>query len=120
MADETFARLNIEHLRNLLATERDEGKRKVLQQRLDEEEQKLAEALRRKRRNDGRFASQLVVSPVPPVRRSDVDFLPSARFQPACLRASARKNKGMRAVVVYHRQFEIAVERCGHYPLPIH
>ena len=26
----------------------------------------------------------------------------------------------MRAVVVYHRQFKIAVERCGHYPLPIH
>ena len=67
-----------------------------------------------------RFASRLVVSPVPPVRRSDVDFMPSARFQPASLRASARKNKGVRAVVVYHRQFKIAVERCGHYPLPIH
>ena len=46
--------------------------------------------------------------------------MPSARFQPASLRASARKNKGMRAVVVYYRQFKIAVERCGHYPLPIH
>jgi hypothetical protein len=48
MADETVARLNIEHLRNLLASERDDGKRKILEQRLAAEEQKLAEALRRK------------------------------------------------------------------------
>jgi hypothetical protein len=46
MADETFARLNIEHLRNLLATQRDEGKRKVLQQRLAEEERKRGADIR--------------------------------------------------------------------------
>ena len=26
----------------------------------------------------------------------------------------------MGAIIVYHRQFEFAVERCGHYRLPIH
>ena len=48
MADETIARLNIEHFRKLLVAERDETKQEVLRKLLAEEEQKLAEALRRK------------------------------------------------------------------------
>jgi hypothetical protein len=48
MADEAIARLNIEHFRKLLVTERDETKQEVLRKLLAEEEQKLAEALRRK------------------------------------------------------------------------
>ena len=55
MADETVARLNIEDLRRLLATEEDPGKQKLLLQRLSEEEQKLAEALRRKDNRITRF-----------------------------------------------------------------
>ena len=46
MADK-IARANIEHFRKLLATEKDEAKRKVLTQLLAEEEQKLAEIMRR-------------------------------------------------------------------------
>jgi len=26
----------------------------------------------------------------------------------------------MRTVIIYHRQFEFAVKRCGHYRLPFH
>ena len=48
MAD-GIARANIEHFRKLLATEKDEAKRRVLTKLLAEEEEKLAEVLRRKR-----------------------------------------------------------------------
>lgn len=48
MADE-IARANIEHFRKLLATEKDEVKRKVLTKLLAEQEQKLAEIMRRKK-----------------------------------------------------------------------
>jgi len=44
---EGIARANIEHLQKLLATEKDEAKRKVLLQRLAEEEARLAAALKR-------------------------------------------------------------------------
>ena len=47
--DEFIAKANIQHFKEKLATEKDEGKRKVLLQLLAEEEQKLAAALRRKR-----------------------------------------------------------------------
>ena len=40
--DRTVARLNVEHCRRLLATELDEGKRRMLQRLLAEEEAKLA------------------------------------------------------------------------------
>jgi hypothetical protein len=46
--DEFIAKANIEHFKALLATEKDEAKRKLLLQLLAEEEQKLAAALRRK------------------------------------------------------------------------
>lgn len=47
--DETVARLNIEHFRKLLATERDDAKRTTLLQLLAEEEAKLETILRRAR-----------------------------------------------------------------------
>lgn len=47
--DEFIAKANIQHFKELLATERNEAKRKLLLQLLAEEEQKLAAALRRKR-----------------------------------------------------------------------
>ena len=47
MAD-GIARANIEHYKKLLATEKDEAKRKVLLQRLAGQEQKLAAALEQK------------------------------------------------------------------------
>jgi hypothetical protein len=40
-----IARANIEHYKKLLATEKDEAKRKVLLQRFAEQEQELAAAL---------------------------------------------------------------------------
>ncbi len=40
--DEYIARLNIEHFHKLLTKERDEAKRQVLLQLLEEEERKLA------------------------------------------------------------------------------
>jgi hypothetical protein len=46
--DEFIAKANIEHFKTQLKTETDEGKRRVLERLLAEEEQKLAEALRRK------------------------------------------------------------------------
>ena len=44
--DEFIAKANIQHFKELLATERNEAKRKLLLQLLAEEEQKLAAALR--------------------------------------------------------------------------
>jgi hypothetical protein len=46
--DEFIAKANVEHFKELLATEKDEAKRKLLLQLLAEEELKLATALRRK------------------------------------------------------------------------
>ena len=43
-----IARANIDHFKRLLATEKDKAKRKVLLQRLAEQEQELAAALERK------------------------------------------------------------------------
>ena len=43
---EGIARANIEHFQKLLAVEKDEAKRKVLLQRLAEEEARLAAALK--------------------------------------------------------------------------
>ena len=48
MDDEAVIRLNIKHFRRLIATERDEAKRKMLRQLFVEEQEKFAEALRRK------------------------------------------------------------------------
>jgi len=46
--DKFIAKANIQHFKELLATEKNEGKRKLLEQLLAEEEQKLAAALRGK------------------------------------------------------------------------
>ena len=48
MDNEAVIRLNIKHFRRLIATERDEAKRKMLRQLFVEEQEKFAEALRRK------------------------------------------------------------------------
>ena len=47
--DEFIAKANIEHFKELLASEKNEAKQKLLLRLLAEEEQKLAAALRRKR-----------------------------------------------------------------------
>ena len=54
LMDEFIAKANIEHFKEQLKTETDEGKRRVLERLLADEEQKLAAALRRRReRNEG-------------------------------------------------------------------
>ena len=53
------------------------------------------------------------------MRRSHNDALLGTRFQPAIKNASARKYECVRAVIVYDRQFEIAVEWRGRYRLPL-
>ena len=54
LMDEFVAKANIEHFKAQLKTETDEGKRRVLERLLADEEQKLAAALRRRReRNEG-------------------------------------------------------------------
>jgi hypothetical protein len=47
--DETIARLNIEHYRKLLPHETDEAKRRTLSRLLAEEEEKLAQIMKRQR-----------------------------------------------------------------------
>ena len=47
-------------------------------------------------------------------------MLLGARFQPAGEHASAWKYKRMLTVIIYDRQFEIAVEGCGRYWMPFH
>jgi hypothetical protein len=49
-----------------------------------------------------------------------IDVLLGTRFQPAIDSVLARKYKRVRAVRIHYRHFEIAVERCGRYRLPIH
>lgn len=45
--DKTIARLNIDHNRRLLSEEADEAKRQTLQRLLAEEEEKLAQTIKR-------------------------------------------------------------------------
>jgi len=78
---------------------------------------KLAAALKRR---DEREESRSSVIPLAPARRSHVNLLLGARFQPAGEHASAWKYKRMLTVIIYDRQFEIAVEGCGRYWMPFH
>jgi hypothetical protein len=49
-----------------------------------------------------------------------VETFLSARFQPTIQDTSAWKYERMRTIIIYDRQFEIAVEGCGCYRLPFH
>ena len=65
----------------------------------------------RKRRSD---------APLSPVCRPHGDELLGTRFHPAGENAPARKNQRMRAIIIYDRQFEIAVEGGVRDRLPVH
>ena len=80
MVDDTIARLNIEHLRNLLATEQDEGKRKKISNVWP---RKSRNSLRRYAKSEPHRGKTLsislsVVPPLTPVGRSDVNWLSGA------------------------------------------
>ena len=108
---EKIAKANIEHFKKLLETKTDAKKRAMIERLLAEEELKLA-ALK-KRRSERKRTDGLI--PLAPARRSHVNLLLGARFQPAGEHASAWKYKRMLTVIIYDRQFEIAVEGCGRY-----
>jgi hypothetical protein len=103
-----MAKANIEHFKKLLRTETDAKKRVVIERLLAEQEAKLAARGAPSQRRTDAFI------PLAPVRWVHIDVLLSARFQPTTTNnASARKHERERAALVYHCQFEIAVERCG-------
>jgi hypothetical protein len=54
------------------------------------------------------------------MRGSDVDRLSGFRIDPPAENASAWKHKGVRAVLAQNREFQVAIEWCARYGLPIH
>jgi hypothetical protein len=112
---EKIAKANIEHFRKLLETKTDAKKRAMIERLLAEEELKLA-ALKKRRserkRTDGLLA---------PVHWVHIHRRMYARVHPAAKHAAAWKDKRvLLSIGVNHRQFQIAVKRCGRYGLPLH
>jgi hypothetical protein len=54
------------------------------------------------------------------MRRADVDPRLGFCINPAAEDAAARKDEGMRAIVIDDGQLKVAVERCSRYRVPIH
>ena len=73
---------------------------------------------RSRNRVSGKRADGLV--PFAPMRGVNLDGRMCVCFHPTAKNTAARKNKHMLPSDVDHRQFQIAVEGCGCYALPIH
>ena len=58
--------------------------------------------------------------PFPPMGRPHVNELPGFRVDPPPKDTSAGKDKGMRTVSAQDREFDVAVEWCSRYGVPIH
>jgi hypothetical protein len=63
---------------------------------------------------------KLSLVPFPPVRRTNVDWLPGLNADPAIGRAAARECQGVPAIVIDHGELQVTIKRRGSDGLPLH